>query len=189
MGASALERKGALARRLLTSPSDSNPNLHELETAADDLAWLYQQGALAGVSEIIRERRRQIEGRKYTLAHDQRQDNGWLMHEAGLRIIEVEGEMLSGAAGYPEIEDALRTSGALAAAEIDRLIGALTPERQEPRPPGMPDWWPAEDVPGMWGGKSGWALHLVHCRPDRCEIGCDCPHHERAAILKAGGTP
>jgi hypothetical protein len=128
MGASAMERKGALARRLLTAPSDSDPRLHELETAADDLAWLHQRGALAGVAEIIRERRRQIDLFSYTLEVDQHTDNGWLMHEAALRIIAAEGQMLEGTAGYPEIENALRTSGALSAAEIDRLIGVVTPQ-------------------------------------------------------------
>jgi hypothetical protein len=38
-----------------------------------------------------------------------------------------------------------------------------------------PDWWPKD---GKWGGSDGWLMHLLHCRPDRCEIGCDCPHHE-----------
>lgn len=45
-----------------------------------------------------------------------------------------------------------------------------------------PDWWPSQADDAKWGGDTGWALHLVHCRPDRCEIGCGCPHHHATLV-------
>jgi hypothetical protein len=171
----------------------------------DDMYWLAANGAFAGVAEIIRERRRQIEALRFTPEHDDRHENGWLMHEAALRIISCIGQMLAGVAGYPEIEEALRQAGALSAAEMDRLLRMLKAEPEDdPRdvielrgpseftatgepvaPPKakadtMPAWWPASPADPQWGGTTGWVLHLVHCRPDRCEIGCNCPHHARA---------
>jgi hypothetical protein len=68
----------------------------------------------------------------------------------------------------------------LAAESLDRWCvpaepGLAVTEVRQTDP--VPVWWP---VTGKWGGKTGWHLHLVHCRPDRCDYGCDCPHHNAA---------
>lgn len=97
-----------------------------------DLDWLRTRGALAGVAEVVRERRRQIEQLGYTVAHDDTEHgDGWLMGAANDRLADMLIDVGTGVAGYPECEQALRQAGALAAAEIDRLNRMLAAE--EPR--------------------------------------------------------
>ena len=118
-------RKGAMAEaRIRTDPA--------MAVACDDLAWLSAHGALGGVAEIIRERRYQIEKLGIIPEHDDQHENGWLLAAAGSKLVRLMTDMLAGVAGYPETEEALRQSGALGAAEIDRLARLLTPEPESP---------------------------------------------------------
>jgi hypothetical protein len=117
------EREGdaaALAMSEMHGPRDP-----ELAAALDGLVWLRAAGALGGVAEIIRERKRQVE-LGFTVAHDDRHENGWLLHETAMRPLEAIGRLLDGTGGYEDVEKALRVSGALGAAEIDRLERELT---------------------------------------------------------------
>jgi hypothetical protein len=175
-----LVRKGALAAdRMSRSP--------DVAVACDDLARLADFGAMAGVAEIIRERLRQVDPCGYDAAHDTHHDDGWLMHEAVRRVENAGRRVAEGIDGAEGIEEGCREGGALLAAEMDRLLLMLTPGTVtiDVTPDWLsaaapPDWWPPETDDSPWGGLSGWHLHLIHCRPDRCEIGCDCPHHGRA---------
>jgi hypothetical protein len=111
---SELARKGALAKQRI----DFDP---EVAAACDDLAWLAERGALAGVSEIIRERRRQIE-HGFTPQYDSdTAADGGLVHQVRHWAGEVIGSRRAGVADIGSDEDGLRQAGALAAAEIDRL--------------------------------------------------------------------
>jgi hypothetical protein len=98
-----------------------------LDEAIADLAWLRLNGALPGVAEIIRERRRQVQD-GWTPEHDDQHVRGELMSMARSRILRGAQAVYNGG-GYPEQESALRASGALLAAEIDRLnrLLAATP--------------------------------------------------------------
>lgn len=105
----------------------------DLGIAMDDLVFLRDSGALAGVAEIIRERRRQVEAKGRTLEHDARaHSDGWLVSSARCRLAVLDMETRDGTAGYPEAEEALRKAGALLAAEIDRLNRLVTPEPESP---------------------------------------------------------
>lgn len=73
----------------------------------EELDWLRDHGALAGVMAIMRERRRQIETKGFTPGHDREHTTSQLTCWAL--------ERLFGSA--QEVTEA----GALAAAEIDRL--------------------------------------------------------------------
>lgn len=86
-----------------------------------NLAWLDDHEALAGVAEVIRERRRQIEQLGHTAEHDDEHTRGQLLQFARARIAQAAREVHGGTGGYPEQEEALRQAGALYAAEIDRL--------------------------------------------------------------------
>jgi hypothetical protein len=100
----------------------------ELKAVWDDLAYLHQQGALAGVAEVIRERRRQIE-HGYTPEYDSHiAAEGSLVHLARHWAGEVIGTRRAGVADVGSDEEGLRQAGALAAAEIDRLNRLATGE-------------------------------------------------------------
>ena len=103
----------------------------DLEVARDDLGWLDEHGALAGVAEIIRERRRQIELYDWTVEHDDQHAQGWLIMGALARVTQLYSEILDGTAGYPEAEAAMREAGAMFAAETDRINRMLTPEADD----------------------------------------------------------
>jgi hypothetical protein len=81
----------------------------------DDIAWLERHGALAGVTAVIAERRRQIQELGYTIWHDRDE------HADGSL-----GRRAADKAGGARTCDrpparSLAQAGALAAAEIDRL--------------------------------------------------------------------
>lgn len=109
-------RKGDQAAIALRDPRDPG-----LAVAMDDLVALEAHGALAGVAEILRERRRQIEAKGYTARHDDSLDGQELIAEASNRLAELTRQQAEGTAGYPEYDTAYRQAGALLAAEIDRL--------------------------------------------------------------------
>jgi hypothetical protein len=115
--------KGDLAFEALKGARDP-----ALAVAMDDLAALHADGALAGVAEVIRERRRQIEVLNYAAEHDDSvHGDGWLMHFA-INRLQLAGRRVSeGTDGPEEVEEGCRQAGALAAAEIDRLIRMMTP--------------------------------------------------------------
>lgn len=93
----------------------------ELKAVWDDIAYLHQAGALAGVTEVIRERRRQVE-HGYTPQYDNdTAAYGGLVHLVRHWAGEVINSRREGIADIGSDEDGLRQAGALAAAEIDRL--------------------------------------------------------------------
>lgn len=95
----------------------------------DDLNYLEEHGALAGVAEVIRERRRQIEQLGYTVAHDGTEhDDGNLVYRAAARLGFAQLDRAAGTADPASDERWLREAGALAAAEIDRLGRLLAPD-------------------------------------------------------------
>jgi hypothetical protein len=99
-------------------------------TAENDLFWLTDHGALAGVAEIIRERRRQVQVLGRSAEHDDTEHtDGWLMHEAVRRVQNAGRRVAEGVGGAEDIEEACREAGALLAAEADRLFRMLTPGR------------------------------------------------------------
>jgi hypothetical protein len=99
--------------------------MSEYGGAARDLAWLTDHSALAGVAEIIAERRRQIEA-GHTVAGDaEKRAYGGLVADAAFNLMTLdrkrstaEDSNLPAAAAADELE--LRRAGALIAAEIDR---------------------------------------------------------------------
>lgn len=94
-----------------------------MATVYDDLDWLRENGALAGVAEIIRERRRQIESKSYSVAHDRvHHADGGLPGMVVKNSAEAFGHALAGLYGPPEVERQMAKAGAVAAAEIDRLL-------------------------------------------------------------------
>jgi hypothetical protein len=99
----------------------------ELAAAMDDLAALHAAGALAGVAETLRERRRQVEALGYTPEHDDRHDDGSLAADARFRLGHLLQSRVDGTSDIAGDEDKLRTASALAAAEIDRLNRMVTP--------------------------------------------------------------
>jgi hypothetical protein len=100
----------------------------DLAAAMDDLADLHAAGALAGVAEILRERRRQIEVLNYAVTHDDSEHgDGWLVHFAVSRLQLAGRRVAEGSDGPEEVEEGCRQAGALAAAEIDRLIRMVKP--------------------------------------------------------------
>jgi hypothetical protein len=87
-----------------------------------DLHWLETHHALAGIAEVVRERRRQIEQKGYTVAHDQRvHADGALAQMAAGALSALADQRLEGLADPATDQGALAESAALAAAEIDRL--------------------------------------------------------------------
>jgi hypothetical protein len=102
--------------------------VQDLIDAHMNLAWLAEQGALAGVAEVIRERRRQIE----QLGHTPWEDGNSavflnLASMASLKLARVNVTRQQGTADIGSDEEGLRQAGALAAAEIDRLNRMMTP--------------------------------------------------------------
>jgi hypothetical protein len=89
--------------------------------ADNDLFWLSEHGALAGVAAIIRERRRQIERLGWTAEHDDAHADGALAETAYRCLEEMFDDRESGRAGPGDDDRRLRSAGALAAAEIDRI--------------------------------------------------------------------
>ena len=96
----------------------------ELERAARDLGWLYVNGALAGVAAVMAERRRQIGKLGWTPEHGDGQGDGGLANIAYRCLGEVFENRESGQGDPGDEERLLRNAGALAAAEIDRVIRA-----------------------------------------------------------------
>lgn len=89
--------------------------------ARDDLYWLFSRSALAGVAEIIRQRRKQIE-RGFTPQRDQAEHaDGKLMRMVAGGSAWTAAQIEDGTVGVAEVETGLAAMGALAAAEIDRL--------------------------------------------------------------------
>jgi hypothetical protein len=94
---------------------------YQLSPILDDLDYLHKHGALAGVGEIIRERRRQIE-QGHTPERDREQrSHGTLVYMAGGQAERCRYRRLDGLANPADDERAMAQAGALAAAEIDRL--------------------------------------------------------------------
>lgn len=119
-----LVRKGALAEDRMSRDPD-------VAVACDDLARLWDFGAMAGVAEIVRERVRQVEALGHTPEHDsEHRGDGWLLREALVKLGAVWARVADGTAGYPECEEAFRQAGALLAAEMDRLVRDLTPDAE-----------------------------------------------------------
>lgn len=105
----------------------------QLAAAQADLAWLERHDAIAGIAEVIRERRHQIEVRGYTTLHDDGHPLGWLAADAVIR--------LAGAAYMARYDPAkvaaipeLAAPAALVAAEIDRISGSTEPAATEGPP-------------------------------------------------------
>jgi hypothetical protein len=95
----------------------------------DDLNYLEEHGALAGVAEVIRERRWQIEQLGYDADHDSGcHADGGLVHHAAVQLGFAQVERVSGTADPASDESRMRKAGALAAAEIDRLGRLLAPD-------------------------------------------------------------
>jgi hypothetical protein len=87
-----------------------------------DLDWLAGNGALDGVAEVLRERRRQIAEKGYTSEHDdQEHEDGGLMSMVVMRAAGTVSRAADGRDGPAECERSMAEAGALAAAEIDRL--------------------------------------------------------------------
>lgn len=94
----------------------------EYRRAITDLTYLANEGALAGVAEVIRERRRQIEEEGYTPQHDsEHHPDGFLISEADSRTAAAIVQTAEGIIGPHETGVLMAQAGALAAAEIDRL--------------------------------------------------------------------
>jgi hypothetical protein len=98
----------------------------ELDQAVSGLHWLAEHGALAGVYEVIRERRRQVE-LGWTPELDDSRRHGELMLWAANRLHVMRGKVQDGTARHYEHLEACRQAGALAAAELDRLNRVLSP--------------------------------------------------------------
>ena len=90
--------------------------------AQADLAWLERHGAAEGVAAIVAERRRQIEQMAWTRSHDDiAHTDGWLGNEAAIRAAVGVYMDRHDPQGNKDAADQFAESGALAAAEIDRL--------------------------------------------------------------------
>ena len=99
----------------------------ELADAMDDLAALHALGALAGVAEILRERRRQVDATSYRPEHDDRYDDGALAARASVLLGDLQQSRLDGTADIGSDEGYLRAAGSFCAIEIDRLNRMMTP--------------------------------------------------------------
>jgi hypothetical protein len=114
----------------------------DYSAAQENLYWLMRNGALAGVAEIIRQRRSQIE-RGHTVAHDCEAHADGSLADAMTGSAAMLGEnRLEGLADPATDQAMLAVTGALAAAEIDRLAAEFEPERATYRcwrVPGGPD--------------------------------------------------
>jgi hypothetical protein len=94
--------------------------------AYTDLSWLADAGALDGVAEVLRERRRQLEQKGWSLAHDAQAHNaGKLMVMASQAAAQAYAGAVDGTKDEAGCERLMARAGALAAAEIDRVNGEL----------------------------------------------------------------
>jgi hypothetical protein len=98
--------------------------------AGSDLLWLSEHGALGGVACILAERRRQIEKLGWTPERDDRHQDGGLAMTASRCLDEMFGARESGRDEQAADSRLLRSAGALAAAEIDRLSRASERRRR-----------------------------------------------------------
>lgn len=90
--------------------------------AQADIAWLERQGAAEGVAAIIAERRRQIEAMAWSRSHDDiAHTDGWLGWQAGVKAILGSYMVQHDPFGNKDSTDEFAESGAMAAAEIDRI--------------------------------------------------------------------
>lgn len=94
----------------------------------DDLDYLQRHGALAGVGEIIRERRRQIESGRTIDADRAEYEDGRLVQVVAGQVSGVLLGRLHGTTSPAEDESGLAEVGAQCAAEIDRLEIEFNPE-------------------------------------------------------------
>jgi len=99
--------------------------------ADNDLFWLSEHGALAGAAAVLAERRRQIEKLGWTPEHDDAHADGALAQTAYRCLEELFEDRDSGRAGAGGDDRRLRSAGALAAAEIDRLGRSKRPGKSE----------------------------------------------------------
>lgn len=101
-------------------PEHLQPLATEMTQVIADVMYLASNGALAGVAEVVHERRRQLE-KGWTVRGDDALKKGWLVAEGMLRSAMAWAHACRGTGGYPEVEEGLREAAALYAAEIDRL--------------------------------------------------------------------
>ncbi len=141
-------RDALAARRLSTG--------YMLSEAVNDLSWLFEYGAMTGVAEVLRERRKQIEQLGWTPEHDRREHIGGtllaLVREAAVTAFTG---VFGGTDGPAECEHHLAKTGALAAAEIDRLATESGP--------------PETVTYRCW--TNGSHIHHVHKPGDPCPLG------------------
>jgi hypothetical protein len=95
--------------------------------ADQSLLWLAENGALAGIAEVIAERRRQIE-LGWTPQIDCNLPNGWLPVMGQAKLLALLTDNMEGKIDYAKIEASLKSAAALCAAEIDRLKAATDGE-------------------------------------------------------------
>lgn len=87
----------------------------------EELDWLRDHGALAGVMAIMHARRYQVE-QGYTPAHDrEHRTDGWLLGAAHNRLQSILDDIGTEASSPAWELDGMAAAAALAAAEIDRL--------------------------------------------------------------------
>lgn len=100
---------------------------YRMSPVLDDLDYLHEHGALAGVGEIIRARRQQIE-QGHTTESDRREyaDGRLLMIVTGA-FAGCEIARKDGTTSPAEDEVNIAAAAALAAAEIDRLNAEFSP--------------------------------------------------------------
>lgn len=111
--------------------SEQGQDQASLARARLDLLYLQDHGALAGVAEIIRERRRQIEELGYTPEHDDR-----LGPRSHPSLVGMAGDKISMGYGLDAVVNQITPgdqaaycakAGALLAAEADRLHRVVNP--------------------------------------------------------------
>jgi hypothetical protein len=128
----------------------------------ENLHWLEGRHALAGIAEVIRQRRFQIE-QGHTPAHDREaHDDGALVQMAAGRLSDLSDSRLDGLADPATDEMTLAQAGALAAAEIDRLTEFDPPEPE----PATYRCWRVPGGPGVSG-----VTHHVHGPGQPCPLG------------------
>lgn len=118
-------RKGALAENRMSLRDD-------VAEACDDLARLADFGALAGMAEILRERRRQVE-LGLAAGHDDMRADGRLVAMALDHLTRAFYARSAGASSADTDTARLRRAAALIAAEIDRLNRLAGAEAEVPQ--------------------------------------------------------
>lgn len=119
--------EGAVIDREELAAALANAIRSDLFSAVQDLGWLHRNGALGGVHEVIRERRRQVEALGYTPEGDDSHIGDGLIAMADIRLSDLRAARGDGTADPAGDERELRQAGALLAAEIDRLHRMMTP--------------------------------------------------------------